>query len=83
MKYIIIVILAIVLNACSAMVLKTKRVETDGTMIEVDLRSDREYESFEAIYDFETHSLIIRATDVKTGPDAWAPVIDKLLDKIP
>ncbi len=85
MKTIIsIVVLAILLSACSsAMVLKTHRVEPDGTVVDVSLKSNREYANFELRYNPETKQLEIKATDVKTGPDAWAPIVGRLIDRLP
>ncbi len=84
MKYLLLIILAILLNACgSAMVLKTERVEPDGTKVKVTLKSDREYANFDLLYDPETKKLEIHASEVKTGPDAWAPIVGKLVDKLP
>ncbi len=85
MKTIIsIVVLAILLSACSsAMVLKTERVMPDGTKFKVTVKSDRVYKNFELRADLENKTLEVKATDVKTGPDAWAPIVGKLLDRLP
>jgi len=84
MRILLIVFLAILLNACgSAMVLKTERVEADGSETKVSLKSNREYKEFELRYNPDTKTLEIRASDVSTGPNEWAPVFGKLVDKIP
>ena len=70
-------------TGCSAMTLTTHRVEPDGTVVDVNLKSKREYANFELKYNPETKQLEITATEVKTGPDAWAPVVDKLIDRLP
>ena len=82
---VVIILSAIILfgSGCSAMTLKTHRVLEDGSVVDVTLKSDREYAYFELTYNPETKVLEITASEVKTGPDAWAPVVNKLVDKIP
>ncbi len=83
MKIIILLVLAILLSSCSAMTLKTHRVEPDGTIVKVFLKSKREYANFRLRYNPDTKQLEIDASEVKTGPDAWAPIVGKLIDKLP
>jgi len=73
----------LLLSGCSAMTLKTHRVEADGSVVDVQLKSKREYAYFKFRYNPETKQLEIDATEVKTGPNEWAPVMSKLVDKIP
>ncbi len=65
------------------MTLKTKRVEADGSKVEVSLKSKREYANFDLTYNPETKEIEVHASEVKTGPDAWAPIVGKLVDKLP